>query len=72
MLHWLVGVEVNYDWGTTLHAPSIDEEARVHKNKVVGMTCGHKCGEGIVDPTCQCDSPTFGGWRQCSAWMVWN
>jgi hypothetical protein len=31
------------------------------KNKVVGMTCDHKCGEGIVNPTCPCDSATFGG-----------
>jgi hypothetical protein len=31
------------------------------KNKVVGMTCGHKCGKGIINPTCQCDSHAFGG-----------
>jgi len=29
--HWLVGVELNYDGGMALYAPSWNEEAKVYK-----------------------------------------
>jgi hypothetical protein len=57
----LVGVEANYDYGTTLYALSGDEEVRVHKKQGCGMTCANKCGKGIYDPTHQYDSTNFGG-----------
>jgi len=54
-------VEVNYDCGMTLYAPNEDEEVGVQKKQGCGMTCGHKCGKNITNPTYQCDSPNFGG-----------
>jgi hypothetical protein len=57
----MVGVEVNYDYGMTLYAPSGDKEVKVHKEQGCGMTCGRKCEKDIVNSTHQCDSLDFGG-----------
>jgi len=44
VLHRLVNVEANHNYGMTLYAPSRDEEAsRVHKKQGHDMTCGGKC-----------------------------
>jgi hypothetical protein len=40
----LVGVEVHYNYGTTLHAPSKDEEAWVHKEQGCPTTYGGEFG----------------------------
>ncbi len=57
----MVSVEVNYEYGTTLHASNGDEEVGVHKEQGCGTICGSKCGKGIHDPTHQCDLVNFGG-----------
>jgi len=36
-------VEANQNNGMTLHAPSEDEEAKVHKKQGHGATCNNKC-----------------------------
>jgi hypothetical protein len=41
--HRLVNVEINHNYGTTLYAPSQDEEAKVHQKESHGTTCGGKC-----------------------------
>ncbi len=63
--HWSIGVEVNYDCGMTLYAPNENEKAGVQKEQGCGTICGHKCGKNIANPTYQCDSLNFGGWKQC-------
>jgi hypothetical protein len=66
--HWLVGVEVNYNCGTTLYASGRDEKVGVYKEQGRGTIYGSKCGEGIHDPTHRCDSTN----TNVSAWMVHN
>ncbi len=79
MLHWLVGVKANYNYGMTLlYALSGNEEVEVHKEQDCGTTCGHKCGKNIVNPTHWCDPhtdvihQTLVGEKICYAWMVWS
>jgi hypothetical protein len=52
----LVGVEINYNCGTTLYAQSKNEEVGVCKKQGSGTTYHGKGGKGIVDPTHQCGS----------------
>jgi hypothetical protein len=47
----LVGVEANYNCGTTLYASSKDEKVGVHKEQGCGTIYGSKFGESIHDPT---------------------
>jgi hypothetical protein len=67
----LVGVEANYDYGTTLYAPSGDKEVKVHKEQGCGMTCGRKCEEDIVNSTDQVIHLTLVGEDNVNyAWML--
>jgi hypothetical protein len=58
--HLLVGVEAHYNHGTTLHAPSGDEKAWVHKEQGCLTTDGEEFGQSKVDRTHQCHSTYFG------------